>query len=94
MDHDVGHRQIAQIEQPAHHVAVELLDAALAVQQIDGAADLLVRRKDRLLLADADAEQAQNLPHQPLDRRQHRSEHADHHMPSAAPPSAPCGRAR
>ena len=35
--------EIAQIEQAAEHVAVELLDAALVVQQIDRAAQLLVR---------------------------------------------------
>ena len=69
VDHDVGHRQFAQVEQAAHHVAVELLDAALAVQQVDGAAHLLVRREDRLFLADADADKPQDPAHQPLDRR-------------------------
>ena len=45
--------EVAQIEQPAEHVAVELLDPALAMQQIDRAAQLLVRRQDRLAVADA-----------------------------------------
>jgi hypothetical protein len=78
MDHDIGHRQVAQIEQPAHHVAVQLFDAALAVQEVDGAADLFVRREDRLLLANPHAEETQELAHQPFDRHQHWAEHADH----------------
>ena len=77
VDHHVGDRQIAQVEQPAQHVAVVLLHAAFAVQQIDRAADFLVRRHDRLVLADLDAERAQEPFHQPLDRDQHRAENPD-----------------
>ena len=47
VDHHVGDGEVAQIEHAAEHVAVELLDAALAVQQIDGAAHFLVRRQHR-----------------------------------------------
>ena len=47
VDHHVGDREVAQIEQAAEHVAVVLLDAALAVQQVDRAAQFLVRRQDR-----------------------------------------------
>ena len=95
VDHDVGHRQLAQIEQAAHHVAVELLDDALAVQEIDGAAQLLVRREDRLDLADRHAEQPQDdrapatRPRQ--DRREQRTV-ASSHRPRDH--RAPCGRAR
>ena len=46
MDHDVRHRQVTQIEQSAHHVAIQLFDAALAVQEVDSAANLLMRRQD------------------------------------------------
>ena len=60
VDHHVGHGELAQIEHAAHHVAVELFHDAGAVQEIDRAAHLLVRRKDRLNLADRHAEQAQD----------------------------------
>ena len=43
VDHHVGDREVAQVEQAAEHVAVELLDAAFAVQQVDRAAQVLVR---------------------------------------------------
>ena len=76
MDHDVGDRQLAQIEQAAHHVAVELFHDAGAMHEIDGAAQFLARRQDRLDLADRHAEAAQNEPHQPFDRPQERREHA------------------
>src|SRR5262249_29456130 len=29
MDHDIGHHEVAQVEQPTEHVTVELFDAAL-----------------------------------------------------------------
>ena len=41
VDHHVGDLQLAQIEQAAEHVAVELLHLAFAVQQIDRAAQSL-----------------------------------------------------
>ena len=44
VDHHVGDFELAQIEHAADHVAVELLDAAFAVQEIDRAAQFLVRR--------------------------------------------------
>ncbi len=68
VDHHVGQRELAQIEHAAEHVAVELLDAALAVQQIDGAAQFLVRRQHRLILADDDADVLEQPAHQRLDR--------------------------
>ena len=72
MDHDVGHGELAQIEHAAHHVAVELLHDAGAMHEVDGAAQLLARRKDGVDLADLHADPAQNDPHQPLDRLQDR----------------------
>ena len=41
--------ELAQVEQAAEHVAVVLLDAAFVVQQVDRAAQLLVRRQERLV---------------------------------------------
>ena len=58
MDHDVGDLQLAQVEQAAEHVAVVLLDPAFVMQQIDGAAQALGRRQDRLVGADRDAQHA------------------------------------
>ena len=46
VDHHVGDHELAQVEQAAEHVAVVLLDAALVVQQVDRAAQLLVRRQE------------------------------------------------
>ena len=74
VDHDVGDRELAQIENAAHHVAVELLDDAGVMQQIDGAAQLLARRQDRLDGADLHAEAAQDDPHQPFDAVKQRRE--------------------
>jgi len=37
VDHDVGDRELAQVEQATHHVAVELFDDAGAMHEIDGA---------------------------------------------------------
>ena len=58
MDHHVGDLELAQIEHAADHVAVVLLDDAVAVQEIDGAAQFLARRQDRLVLADRHADAA------------------------------------
>ena len=77
VDHDVGHGELAQIEHAAHHVAVELFDDAGAMQEIDGAAQLLARRQDRLNLADLHADAAQDHPHQPLDRLEDRQHQRD-----------------
>ena len=63
VDHHVGHRQIAQVEQPAQHVAVVLLHAAFEVQQVHRAADFLMRRHHRLILADMDTERAEDPFH-------------------------------
>jgi hypothetical protein len=43
MDHHVRYSKLAQIEQAAHHVAVEFLHNAGAVHQIDRATQLLAR---------------------------------------------------
>jgi hypothetical protein len=44
MDHDVGDLKLAQIEQPAEHIAVELFDAAFMMDQVDRAAQPFGRR--------------------------------------------------
>ena len=41
--HHIGHRELAQIEEAAHHVAVEFFDHPGAMHQIDGAAQLFAR---------------------------------------------------
>ena len=41
-NHDVRHGQVAEIEKSAQHVAVLFLEAALLVQEIDGAAQALM----------------------------------------------------
>ncbi len=79
VNHDVGDFQLTQIEQAAEHVAVELFDAALAVQQVNRPAQLLVRRQDRLIFSHAYAgEYSQQPTDQSFDAHQHRTEQADH----------------
>ena len=85
VDHHIGDFEIAKVEQAAEHVAVELLDAALAVQQVDRAAQFLMRRENRLIFADADAgKRSQQPAHQRFDAHQGRPEQAD----------GPCNRPR
>ena len=84
VDHHVGDDEIAQVEEPAEHVAGLLLDAALAVEKVDRAAQFLVRGEDRLILADFHSEPAEDPFHQHLDPDQHRAEQAHR----------PCDRAR
>ena len=93
VDHDVGHGQLAQVEHAAEHVAVELLHVAVAMQQIDGAAQLLARRQDRLIFADrhADAAQDQRTSHSTAIRSG--TERRDRAGIGCATPSA-SGRAR
>jgi len=74
VDHHIRDHQIAQVEQAGEHVAGMLLDAALAVQEIDRAAQFLVRREDRLIVVAVPAEQPQQPPHQGTDAHQHGSQ--------------------
>ena len=60
VDHDVGDVEFAEIEQAAEAVALGLHDAALGVQQVDLAADLLGRRQDRLAVGGVPAGQPQH----------------------------------
>jgi hypothetical protein len=77
VDHDVGHGEVAQVEQSAEHVAIELFDAAFPVQQVDRAAQALVRGQQRHALAGPDVDQRQHLAHQPFRCGQDRAEHGD-----------------
>ena len=49
MDHDLGDREILEVEKPAEHVALDLGDAAFLVQKVELVAQLLVGRQDRRL---------------------------------------------
>ena len=94
VDHDVGDGEVAQVEQAAEHVAVVLLDAAFAVQEIDGAAQLLVRREDRCVVPDPkpNRRRIQRTSHSIADQQRRRA--AARSRRSAAQPAAPCGRGR
>ena len=94
MEHHVGHREVAQVEHAAEHVEIVLLHPALVMQEVDGAAQLLVRAQDRLILADLDAEQREHPAHQHLDPHQQRPEQPDQHRRSGARPGARSGRER
>src|SRR5436305_10927877 len=52
MNHDVGDRQLREIENAAEHVAVGAIDATLTMQQIDRALEFLARREDRSVYAE------------------------------------------
>src|SRR3712207_7303312 len=54
VDHDVGNLQLAEVQDAAHHVAVVLLDRSVAMQKVDGATQLFVRRENGLAFTDAD----------------------------------------
>ncbi|MNL71789.1 hypothetical protein D3C87_1970020 [compost metagenome] len=43
VDHDIGQFQFAEIEQPTQPVAVDLDHRPLAMEQVDGTANLLMR---------------------------------------------------
>src|SRR5579883_2571810 len=93
MNHDVGDLQLAQVEQPAEHVAVHLLHLAFAVQQIDRAAQPLDRRQDRLVGADLDAQGAHQDAHHDLDHGEQGSQHGDRETHRTRhPQSEPVGR--
>ena len=77
MDHDVGDFEIPQIEQAAEHVAIGARDAALLMQKIDRAFQLLVAGQDRALLAGVDAEELQKSANEPIDGDEQRSEDRD-----------------
>ncbi|MGZ2421513.1 hypothetical protein ACVIRM_000475 [Rhizobium laguerreae] len=49
VDHDVGEFELAEIEHATEAVTVGLHHRSLAVQQIDGATQLLMRRQHRCL---------------------------------------------
>ena len=77
VDHDVGDGEIAQIQKPAEHVAVEPLDAARPVQKIERSPQFLMGRKNRFDFPDLHAGQPQHPLHEPFDRDQDRREHPD-----------------
>ena len=71
-----------------------LLDAAFAVQQVDRAAQLLVRRQHRLVLADCHAEQRSSQRTSASIADQHRAEQLTNHVHRPRHQRARCGRAR
>ena len=94
VDHHVGDREVAQVEQSAEHVAVVLLDAALVMQQIDRAAQLLVRGENRLVSPTCMPNSPQDPAHQRLDRDQHRPEQPHRPIDRPRHRRARCGPAR
>ncbi len=77
MHHDVGHRNLGELEQAAEHVALFALDAAFAMQDVDRAHQLFVAGDPRILLDQRHAAQTQEAPHQRLDRAHDRTEDGD-----------------
>ena len=77
MDHDVGDRQLLEVEQTAEHVAVGAGDVAFAVHQIDGAFQLLLRSQQAVRLAEADAAHEQRAAHDLFDAIEGRAEQSD-----------------
>ena len=92
MDHDIGHRQVAQIEQAAHHVAVVLLDAASRCSEIDRRRDLRAGQ-DRLSSPIADAEAGAGSSARSHSSSQHRTKHEERGVQRTRDHSA-TGRAR
>ena len=78
MDHHIGHRKLAQIQHAAEHVAVNALHVAFAMQEIDGAAQFLAGRKDRLILSHVHAEPFKDPADEFFDPDQDRPEQPHH----------------
>jgi hypothetical protein len=95
VDHHVRDGKVAQVEQAAEHVAVELLDVAFLMQEIDRAAQLLVRREHRPAFVDLPARRGRRMAaHQRLDRDQGPGRAGGPTTRSAWPPPAQRGRGR
>ena len=67
VDHHILHRQFVEPQQAAEHVAMAALDAALLVQQIDGAAQLLLRGQHGAMLARTQTDEPQHPAHDSVD---------------------------
>ena len=74
VNHHVGDLKLAQIQQPAEHVAVVLFDTAFVVNQVYRPAQPLGRRQQRLIVTDLDAEQPHQQPDDRLNDREQRSQ--------------------
>ena len=77
MDHDVEHLQAPEIEHAAEHRRIALGDGAADGLQLDGAADLLVRRQDVGRVVALGGCQPQDQADDELDRRGQRTEERD-----------------
>ena len=83
VDHHLRDAEIFQIEKAAQHVALNLRDAALLVQQVELVAQLLIGRENRRILAEIEAEGQQHEPDHALDADGDRAEngHDPRHRP-------------
>ena len=66
--------EIAQIEHATEHIAVDRLDVAFPMQQVDGAAQFLACRQHLLIVAHGHADMLEQPSHQRLNGHQHRTE--------------------
>src|SRR5262249_35047505 len=71
VDHDIRNGEVAQVQEPAEHVAVLLSDDAFLVQQIDSAAQAFVTGQQRLAGAGYDAGNLQDPVDDPVRRVEH-----------------------
>jgi hypothetical protein len=78
VNHHVRNLQLAQVQQPAEHVAILLFDLALVMQEVDRATQPFGRRQDRLVVADLDAERDHQHAHDRLDHGEQRPQYIDH----------------
>ena len=93
VNHNVGHFQINQIQEAAKHFMRLFLDAAFAVQQINRAAQLFLRRQNRLIFADMNPERSQQNLDEKLDRDRNRPKNRhDHRNRSRKQQSRPVRR--
>jgi hypothetical protein len=77
MDHHIAHGDVLKLQQAAEHVALVARHLALAMQDVDRAAQLIRPRKAGFAFAVAEIEQPQQQVDEDLDRAHHRGEHGD-----------------
>ena len=78
MDHHVGKFQLVQVEQTANAVAILLHYRALAVQNLDGSAQLLMGGKHGFAALQIDPEDGQEQPYNAVGERRQEAEHHHH----------------
>src|SRR5260221_11131758 len=77
MNHDVRKLELAEVQDPAEAIPVGLDHRAFAMKEIDGAAQLLMRRQHRHFPRKIDAEQPKDTADDGIDEARKRTDNRD-----------------